>query len=300
MFISTKKLNDDIREGDKNSEVSIIQLRGDISNIQSESKNTRGQIEGVQTEIKNLKQNLEVQKTNLDGLDNKMDTIRKNFENQLSIDQEIVSAKILELSVLHNNIKEKVKDIENILNPCPRKIFSNEVKIEELTRYFGLKFNKSGRQDFIAFFNRQDELEIFVQESPSILHSRSEENKRMIDPFITSLLSDFKNISNKIPYYQKRVNIYAVHFNILKVIQLNRIVGEIEKERPKRNMGELGKIGIHEYSQEPFMKSPSKLAHSSSEIDDCILTADDVNSNLFTVRAEMMSETESKFFFLSL
>ena len=72
------------------------------------------------------------------------------------------------------------------------------------------------------------------------------------------------------------------------------MVGEIEKERPKRNMGELGKIGIHEYSQEPFMKSPSKLAHSSSETEDCILTADDVNSNLFTVRAEMMSDTESK------
>ena len=146
LFISIKKLNDDIREGDKNLEILIIQLRGDFNSLQSESKSTKGQVEGVQIEIKNLKQTLEIQRTNMDGLDSKMDAIRKSFENQLSVDQEIMSAKILELSVLHNNIKEKVKDIENILNPCPRKIFSNEVKIEELTRYFGLKFNKSGRE----------------------------------------------------------------------------------------------------------------------------------------------------------
>jgi len=44
-----------------------------------------------------------------------------------------------------------------------------------------------------------------VVDIPSNLNPPSEGTKLAVEPYLSSLIADFKNISNKIPYYQKKV-----------------------------------------------------------------------------------------------
>jgi len=203
---SLSKLKEETKE-------EIDKTHKELSFLQENLENNRIVLNGFQENLNNLQtefnfynQSLSNTQINLGNLNTKIETVHKTLEKQFALEQESVSAKILDVSGQMNNLKEKVKDTENVLNPFPRKVFSIEVRIEELTRYFGLKFNRTGENltkfEFMFFI---DELETVIQEPLSNLKLISEENKKLLAPFISSLLIDFKNISNKIPFYQKRV-----------------------------------------------------------------------------------------------
>ena len=57
-----------------------------------------------------------------------------------------------------------------------------------------------------------------------------------------------------------------------------------------------GKLDIQSNNQEPVLKSLSKLAQPFDEVGgEGILTADDVNTNLYSLRTELMAEIASRF-----
>jgi len=71
----------------------------------------------------------------------------------------------------------------------------------------------------------------------------------------------------------------------------------MDSENDKNKKGQTesgGKIELQGVNQEPVLKSPSKFAQYTDDPEFGILTADDVNTNLFALRTEMMAETESR------
>jgi len=202
----------------------------------------------------------------LEIVSTRIESVHKNLEKQMSQDRETLTNKILEFTVQYGHLKEKVKDIENILNPFPKKIFSIDVRIEELARYFGLKFTKA------------DVLEIVMPEMPGNLSPGRDTTRLQVEPYLSSLIADFKNITNKIPYYQKKVG------------QLQRYYDAL----PDKERGSRPQIIIQrEDDPNPqFVIKPSSKNVPAEGNDDTILTADDVNTNLLTIRTEMMSEIE--------
>ena len=98
----------------------------------------------IQTDLGLTAQSLTTAQQNLETLNTRIESVHKNLEKQISQDRETLSNKVLELSVQTGHLKDKVKDTENIINPFPKKLFSIDVRIEELARYFGLKFTKAG------------------------------------------------------------------------------------------------------------------------------------------------------------
>lgn len=141
-MVSTAKMKEEVTEGYRALQNQIVPLQTGLSNIQSDYGRSQTIFHNFQSQIEVSNQNLIA---NVDSLNSKLDTAHKNLQNQILTEQEALSNKVLDCSVQQNQLRDKVKDMENILNPIPRKIFAIEVKIEDLTRYFGLKFNKSGK-----------------------------------------------------------------------------------------------------------------------------------------------------------
>jgi len=56
-----------------------------------------------------------------------------------------------------------------------------------------------------------------VVDIPSNLNPPSEGTRLAVEPYLSSLIADFKNITNKIPYYQKKVFDNFLKGNIKKI-----------------------------------------------------------------------------------